>query len=53
LLVEETEWNESTPAGYTSNYLKPFNGLKSILVLFSDNDEDTGVDSGEDADERF
>ena len=27
-------------AGYTSKYLGPFNGLKSILVLFSDNDED-------------
>ena len=32
------------PAGYISNYLKPFNGLKSILVLFSDNDEDTDED---------
>ena len=45
LLVEEIEWNNSTPAGYTFNYLVPFTGLKFILVLFSDNDEDTDEDA--------
>ncbi|KAF8855692.1 hypothetical protein BDZ45DRAFT_804718 [Acephala macrosclerotiorum] len=45
LLVEEAKCR---PVGYTSKYLGPLNGLKYILVLFSDNDEGNGGESGGD-----
>jgi hypothetical protein len=44
LLIEEAEWDENSPAGYTSHYLRPFSGLKTILVLLEDDDEDAGED---------
>jgi hypothetical protein len=43
--VEETEWNELTPAGYTSDYLTLLGGLKTVLVLFGDGDEDSEQES--------
>lgn len=58
LLIEETEWNDSIPARYTFNYLVPFTSLKSILVLFDNNntsrDSSKGVDknTNEDTDDE-
>ncbi|CAD6446988.1 548c8ca1-dcab-4d66-83db-05603e4b4183 [Sclerotinia trifoliorum] len=51
VLVEEAEWEELTPARYKSNYLSRLRGLKSITVLFRD-DEDKDEDSVQDVDEE-
>ncbi|KAH6704089.1 hypothetical protein BKA61DRAFT_450808, partial [Leptodontidium sp. MPI-SDFR-AT-0119] len=36
VLIEEAEWEELTPARYKSKYLSRLRGLKSITVLFRD-----------------
>lgn len=46
LLVEEEEWAETTPAQYTSQFLGPFCGLETVLVLLEDANEDVDEDSG-------
>ena len=33
VLVEEHEWAENTPAGYTSKYLALLGGLQTILIV--------------------
>ncbi|CZR65772.1 uncharacterized protein PAC_15672 [Phialocephala subalpina] len=50
LLVEELEWGETTPVGYSFDYLAPFKGLQTILILFGDNDKDASSDTKEDLD---
>lgn len=45
LLVEEEEWTEHTPARYTSQFLMPFSGLETILVLLEDADKDNSEDN--------
>jgi hypothetical protein len=46
LLVEESEWIETSPAKYTSSYLEPFAGLKTILLLLGDDDASHYVPGG-------
>ena len=41
VVVEEHEWAENTPARYASNYLALLSGLKTILIIWGDFDEDT------------
>ena len=41
VLVEEHEWGEKTPAGYASKYLALLGGLKTILIVWRDFNEDT------------
>jgi hypothetical protein len=50
LLVEESAWLESTPAGFTS-LLEPFGGLKAILLLLWYSDSYTEGSGGEESDE--
>ncbi|KIM99159.1 hypothetical protein OIDMADRAFT_181579 [Oidiodendron maius Zn] len=51
LLVGEAQWDETTPAQFTSSYLEPFGGLEAILLLLYTDDEDgyEGTEDGEDA----
>jgi len=52
-LVREAESEEFTPAWYMSKYLSRLGGLKSIMVLFRDDEDDysDGDDDGDDDDE--
>ncbi|CZT52253.1 uncharacterized protein RSE6_13542 [Rhynchosporium secalis] len=52
VLVREAEWEEFTPRRYMSKYLSCLGGLKSIAVLFRDEeDDDSDGDDGGDSDE--
>jgi hypothetical protein len=54
LLVGESQWAETSPAGFTSMYLEPFGGLKAILhLLWCIDDEDSyeGTEEAEDAED--
>jgi hypothetical protein len=53
LLVEESEWNIHTPALYTSWHLGNFGGLKVILLLFEEADNDTDGDDEEVEDTEY
>ena len=52
VLVREAEWEEFTPAWYMSKYLSRLGGLKSITVLFRDDEDDySDGDDGDDGDD--